>query len=78
MSGVGVALRVGLRAERPALAGEAVERIVKMLRSLRDRAVFIHGRAADEPPEAVILESVGADRLAVPSYRRRASWLSAL
>ena len=36
-----------------------------MLRSLRDRAVFIHGRAADEPPEAVILESVGADRLAV-------------
>ena len=62
---VGVALRVGLRAERPALAGEAVERIVKMLRSLRDRAVFIHGRAADEPPEAVVLKGVGADRLAV-------------
>ena len=65
MVAVGVALRVGLRAERPALAGEAVERIVKMLRSLRDRAVFIHGRAADEPPEAVVLKGVGADRLAV-------------
>ena len=62
---VGVALRVGLRAERPALAGEAVKRIVKVLRSLRDRAVFIHGRAADEPPEAVVLKGVGADRLAV-------------
>ena len=36
-----------------------------MLRSLRDRAVFIHGRAADEPPEAVVLKGVGADRLAV-------------
>ena len=36
-----------------------------MLRSLRDRAVFIHGRAADEPPETVILKGVGADRLAV-------------
>ena len=62
---VGVALRVGLRAERPALAGEAVERIVKMLRALRDRTVFIHGRAADKPPEAVVLKGVGADRLAV-------------
>ena len=62
---VGVALRVGLGTERPALAGEAVERIVKMLCSLRDRAVFIHGRAADEPPEAVVLKGVGADRLAV-------------
>ena len=36
-----------------------------MLRSLRDRAVFIHGRAADEPPETVILKGIGADRLAV-------------
>ena len=62
---VGIALRVGLGTKRPALAGEAVERIVKVLRSLRDRAVFIHGRAADEPPEAVVLKGVGADRRAV-------------